>query len=751
MEEKRDLWWPSPTVELAKVVRLSRGLPFRTILGAELAEIQVSYETWGELSAEKDNAVLVIHPMTADCHVTGDYAGQAYGWWEQLVGPGRAIDTERSFVICPNHLGGCYGTTGPRFDDPTGQPFLGEFPLLAPLDMMRLQRLFLEQIGVEHLRMVIGPSMGGMVAWEWAIEGGDFVDLVAVVAAPLRTTPYEIGLNWLQRRGIELDIEGDEVTARWGQMVARGIGMLSYRSPVGMEEKFGRDWFKRPGKVLKDRGVFNIESWLRHHGKKITKRFDPYTWILYSRAMDLHDVSENRDGMLAALNRVQCRTLVVGISSDCLYPASEVHVGADILSHLGKEVEYAEIRSPHGHDAFMLELDQLTTILRAARTTGAKVVPTSAERDLRLVRIGILGAGKVTVEFTKLLEERREQLLEEHQLRVEIVEIAEIDPSKRVDEALRKYPLTHDPERLVARGDLDVVVELTRGTNVYPLVERTLANRRSVLTPNKALIRDYGPKLEEWAYEHGVRIAYHNSVAAGWPVLYAVRRPLARDQVSSIQAVLSSSCNIMLEIMEAGASFEEALEHARAKGVLEDDPQLDVSAWDSAQKLSIVIARSREKRFLVEDFDFHGIEDLDPRLVQAAPALGLRVKLVAFFLCQDGSPVATVRPMAVPAEGHLGAVRGENNVVVLDGGVAGETVHIGVGSGPLPVATALFRDLVGLVNPSMSWTGRFPRATEAPISPSFVHVLEWDDGRAVVRDEWREGGIPLLDSVVHHR
>jgi homoserine O-acetyltransferase len=416
MKDHRDLWWRSPTVELGEVVHLDLAEPFRAAYGGELPGIQVSYETWGELNAARDNAVLIIHPMTSDCHATGEFAGEPLGWWESLIGPGRAIDTDTQFVLCPNLLGGCYGTTGPRFLSDDGKPYLDRFPLLTPLDMMRVQKLFLEELGIPRLSMVIGPSMGAMIAWEWAIEAPDMVDQAVVVAAPPRTSPYQIGLNWLQRRGIELDITEDEVVAKVGQMVARGVGMMSYRSPIGLEEKFGRDWFKAPGSVLRERGMFNVESWLRHHGRRITQRFDPFTYLLFSRAMDLHDVSAGRGDLVSALNRVTCSTVVIGISSDNLYPPAEVQLGADILEHLGRDVRYAEIRSPNGHDAFLLDTDQIAHILRGPAATEPKTLFTREARELRSIRLAVLGAGQVATSFLRLIEERRDQLAERNGL-----------------------------------------------------------------------------------------------------------------------------------------------------------------------------------------------------------------------------------------------------------------------------------------------------------------------------------------------
>jgi homoserine O-acetyltransferase len=751
MEDRRDLWWPSPTTDLARAVRLEMDDGFETVHGATLDEIQVSYESWGELAPERDNVVLLVHPLTLDCHATGGFADQAVGWWEPLIGPGRTIDTDRYHVVCPNLLGGCYGTTGPRFPAADGEPHLDRFPLVTPLDMMRVQRIFLRQLGIERPRMVIGPSMGGMIAWEWAIEAGENVETVVVVAAPLRTTAYQIGLNWLQRRGIEMDLSEDRTVAQWGQMVARGVAMLSYRAPIGLEEKFGRDWFKKPGNDLRKRGRYNIESWLRHHGKRIVRRFDPYTYIAYTRAMDLHDVGEGRGGLITALDRVRCKVLVVGISSDQLYPASEVNLGAHMLSHLGKRVAYAEIRSPHGHDSWLLETEQLASFLRETPLRAPSVVPTPSQKGLRTVRLGILGAGQVAALFLRLLDERRDQIRDDFDLRFEVGAVAEIDPRKKLDPVFGQVEVLYEPESLIERDDLDAFLDLTRGTGSHALVERALSRRRPVATPNKSLIREYGSQLERTALDHGVRLAYHNAIAAGWPLLYSVERPLGQEQVHSIRAVLSSTCNLILERMEQGSSFGEALEDARRAKLTEPEPSLDTSGWDTAQKLTILVARALGVRYSVDDLAIRGIADLDPWLVREAVSLGLRVKLVGLFVRGDPAPVLGVLPLAVPEEGHLGGLRGDNNVVVLDGGESGEMVYLARGTGDLPVATAVLGDLIGLFVPARSWTGRFPSADRSPEAPRFTHFLSLDQEDLTVTDSPSPNSLPLLESLIHAR
>jgi len=743
--EHRDLWWKWPAIDRARVVSLDLPDPFETELGGKLEEIQVSFESWGTLGAGKENVVLLPHALTSDPHATGAFERQSLGWWERLIGPGRPIDTDRFFVVCPNLIGGCYGTTGPRFPGPGGEPYLGRFPLLTPLDMMRVQRLFLSRLGIERVHTVIGPSMGGMIAWEWAIEGGDDVGRVVVVAAPLQTTAHQIGLNWLQRRGIELDLSEDRVLADWGQMIARGVGMLSYRSPVGLEEKFGREWFKEPGSVLEERGMFMIESWLRHHGKRIVQRFDPYTYVLFSRAMDLHDVGRGRGGAIEALDRVRCEMLVIGVSSDALYPPVEVHQGADILNHLGKRVEYAEVRSPHGHDAVFLEPKQIGEILRSAHVGGRKIVPAPAEREVRPVAIGILGAGRVGALFLRLLAGRRPSIREEYGIDLTVRAVADVDPAKRPGAEFGEIDFGTDPDALVGRKDLDVVVALTRGLEAHRLVEKALARRIPVVTPDKALVRRYGARLEKLAMEKGVRFAYHNAIAAGWPLLYAVERPLESAVVTEIDAVLSVPCNSVLRRMEEGESLDEACRNVPAAA--ETDPELYYSGWDSAQKLSVLIARAKGVRYSVEEIDVRGLYGIDPALPAAARAAGLRIKEIALFRGDGEEPVAAVLAAAVPEEGHLGGVGSDDSVVVLRSGEMGEMVYLGKGSGSLPVATAVLNDLIGIFHARRSWTGRYPRAGRKLTSPRFTRFLSIKDGAPSIVPHPTSHSVPLLDSL----
>jgi homoserine dehydrogenase len=461
--------------------------------------------------------------------------------------------------------------------------------------------------------------------------------------------------------------------------------------------------------------------------------------------MDLHDVTMGRGDLVTTLNAIECSVLVVGISSDYLYPPEEVHFGADVLNHLGRRIRYREIRSPNGHDAFLLDTDQLTTFLRQLHVDEPGAVTARVERSVRSVRIGILGAGKVATSFVRLIKERRGQLIDSHGLDLDIRGVAEINREKWLDPIYGDVNVVFDPEEFVASNNFDVLVDLTRGLGSRGLVERALANRRHVVTPNKILLRAHGDDLDRLAIDRGVRLAYHDSIAAGWPLIYALERPLARGSVCEVHAVLSSACNVMLAVMEEGASFGRALRLAIERELTEPDPRLDTSGWDTAQKLGILLARVTGRRYTARNIETIGIDDIDPEWVRAAPRANVRVKLAALALRRGDELQAVVRPLAVPSESHLGLVRDLNHVVVLRDSDGGESVHLGSGAGALPVATAVLNDLIGLFDPRRSWTGRFPPAERAPGAPSFRRWFTLRDGKPSISEKPGRGAIPVAD------
>lgn len=346
---------------------------FRTEAGAELPHIRLAYETWGRLSPARDNAVLVLHALTGDSHVRGE-AGPGHataGWWEGIVGPGLAIDTDTWFVVAPNMLGGCQGSTGPASFAPDGREWASRFPYLTIRDQVEAQRMLADDLNITVWAAVIGGSMGGMHALEWGVSHPERVERLAILASPPLTTADQIALNSLQLEAIRIDPRfnggeyyeaGEGDGPHRGLAIARRLAMLNYRSPTELNQRFQRSW-QSDKSPLGDGGRFTVESYLDFHGNKFTRRFDANSYIAVVEAMSSHDVGRGRGGVEDALARVTARTLVLGIDSDRLFPLEGQHrISRGI--HTTIDDETVVISSDFGHDGFLIETPVVGAHLR---------------------------------------------------------------------------------------------------------------------------------------------------------------------------------------------------------------------------------------------------------------------------------------------------------------------------------------------------------------------------------------------------
>ena len=344
---------------------------FEPELGGHLEEVTLAYETWGELDDTRGNAVLVVHALTGDSHCSGGVS-EAYkrgGWWDEMVGPGRTIDTDEHFVVCSNVLGGCSGSTGPASIDPeTGYPYGMRFPLVTIRDTVRAQKRLLDDLGVHKLKAVIGGSIGGQQALEWAVEYPDFVQKAVPVAANGALGPQGLGMSEIGRRAIMADPDwqggdyyGTGRTPEDGLAIARMAGMLTYQSAKGEWERFGRSPASRPALYKEFGGRFEIESYLHYQGRDLAGRFDANSYLYLTRAMDLYDVGAGYPSQEEAYGRIEAQILFVGISSDWLFPASEVRDSADKARRAGTDAYYEVMESLNGHDAFLKDWDELRT------------------------------------------------------------------------------------------------------------------------------------------------------------------------------------------------------------------------------------------------------------------------------------------------------------------------------------------------------------------------------------------------------
>ncbi len=338
--------------------------------GEALTGVRVAYETWGRLSRARDNAVLVLHALTGDSHVVGE-PGPGHrtgGWWNGLVGPGLALDTDRWFVVAPNVLGGCQGTTGPSSPGPDGRPYGSRFPFLTVRDQVAAEAALADVLGVARWGLVVGGSMGGMRALEWAVTLPTRVERLLVLAS----TPYATGdqIAWCaaQLAAIRADPAyrgGDYYDAphgggpHLGLGVARRIAHATYRSQPELNLRFGRK--AQPGEQpLAGRGRYAVESYLDHQAAKLVQRFDAASYVVLTEAMNSHDVGRGRGGVRTALGRVTARTAVAAIDSDRLYP---VDLNREIAEGVPDSLPLRVIASPYGHDGFLIETEAVARLL----------------------------------------------------------------------------------------------------------------------------------------------------------------------------------------------------------------------------------------------------------------------------------------------------------------------------------------------------------------------------------------------------
>jgi len=349
--------------------------------GDRLGPITVAYETYGTLSDRCDNAILVQHALSGDAHVAGLHApdDKRPGWWDILIGPGKALDTDKYFIICSNVIGGCGGSTGPSSIDPrTGEPYGIRFPIITVGDMVEAQALLLDHLGIERLLAVMGGSMGGMQALQWAVAHPERVHQVIAMATAARQPTQAIAFNEVGRQAIMADPDwnGGDYYGRGrpakGLAVARMIGHITYLSDEAMREKFGRRLQDIHDYSFTFSADFQVESYLRYQGLSFTERFDANTYLYITRALDYFDMTRGGRSLSDVFRDVTARFLVMAFSSDWLHPPYQLKEIVSALRTTHKHVSYYEVESGFGHDAFLLEREKMEGVIAAFLASGAR-------------------------------------------------------------------------------------------------------------------------------------------------------------------------------------------------------------------------------------------------------------------------------------------------------------------------------------------------------------------------------------------
>ncbi len=670
---------PQPTWPVLDDVLTVRDLTLEQ--GETLDAIDVHYRLEGTINAARDNVVLVVHALTGTTH--------ASEWWKGVIGEGGAIDPTKHAILCPNLLGGCDGTTGPSNSNPDALPPFGT------RDQARVLARVLDALGVDSPLLVCGGSLGGMVTLEFAASFPERVRGALVLAAPATQTAQGIAWNAIMRRAIALG------GAREGLALARMVGMLSYRTPEGLERRFGR--------TRGDAGGFRVSEWLDLHGERLVARFDATSYGALIDAMDAHDVGRGRGGVAAALAPVRDRITGVGIVGDLLYPAESIREWTDAASSA-----YADLPSIHGHDAFLLEVERVSRIIstaitaassrtveravaRAPFTNTVSAVTSTSNTPKKTLRVALAGCGHVGGALLDLLRNKAGKEVEIHVQRVLVRDPARERPSLISAVASGLTGLTSvitDPNALLG-DDVDLLVEVIGGTTTAAtLVESALRRGIRVVTANKALLGVRGAELVALAAANNTRLDFEGAVCGAIPVVRCVRNGAAGVGITQISGILNGTSNYVLEQVAAGATLKDAVTTAQRLGYAEADPTRDLNGQDAEDKLRILawLAFGVEPASLA--VDRKGIDAEVAVWAAQVAKEGDRVKLIASCALEGDTLVARIQPTLVSGDDAWAQVKGPFNRLVISSESAGDIVLQGAGAGGTATAGAVLSDVL---------------------------------------------------------
>ncbi|HTP52404.1 MAG TPA: homoserine O-acetyltransferase [Anaeromyxobacteraceae bacterium] len=609
--------------------------------GIRLAPVQVAVRTWGTLSPGGDNAVVVCHAFTGSADVDR--------WWTRMLGPGEALDPDRDFVVCSNILGSCYGTTGPASIDPaTGRPYLGSFPAITLRDMVKVQAEAARALGIRRIRAVVGGSLGGMQTLEWALMYPEMVEAIVPIANSARHSAWAIGLSEAQRQAIAADMRwqggrydpADPPAA--GLAAARMMAMCTYRSWESFEQRYSR----RPQAP----DVYAVESYLRYQGQQLVDRFDAATYHALTRAMDTHDVARGRGEYEEVLRSIRQPALVVSIGSDALYLPAEQR---EMARHIPR-ARLARLESPHGHDAFLIHVEELSAMVAEFREANEgrprrRRPPTPVARQGQGIHLFVLGKGKVGSEFLEQVRRQAAGLSSDYDIELRVVGLADsrgaVFDERGLDlstwrDALAAAPATGPfavPGGLplldrLARLPGPVLLDLTASASLLPVYEEAFRRGIHAVGANKRPLSAPWPERERLVAarrEGHVEFHYETTVGASLPLIDTLKNLVRTgDRVRSIEGALSGTIGFVLGEAEKGTPLSLALRWARELGYTEADPRDDLSGMDSARK-AVILARELGQRAEVE-----GVE-IDPFLPAEVTAPGTLDELVEALRRQD--------------------------------------------------------------------------------------------------------------------
>ena len=646
--------------------------------GVLLENPKIAYHTYGKLNENKSNVVWIAHALTASSDV--------FEWWKGLVGPDDYINDKEHFIVCANILGSHYGTTSPLSINPdTNKPFYQSFPEFTIRDIVSLHIELANYIGIEDIYMLLGGSMGGHQAMEWAIIEPSRIENLVLIATSATHSPWGIAFNESQRAAIENDPSWNEQNHNSGidgMKIARSVALLSYRNFKAYEktqQSSSQDLF------FPDRAP----AYQRYQGEKLAKRFNAYSYWYLSKAMDSHNVGRNRGGIETALKKIKANTLVISLEDDVLFPISD-------QLRLVKNIANAShqfIPSFYGHDGFLIETQKLTSTLESYFNTRNKKSRKTQDFHPKFQRrqksknrfqVGLIGLGTVGQAFYQQVAERPD---------IEISQV--VVKSKTKDRGIPDELISYEATAILEDENIPIIVEVIDDPEAsYIYAKLALKNGKTLISANKKMLATHLKELKELESSEGGTLLYEASVGGAIPVMRVLKEVYQSEPIESIKGIVNGSTNyILTKMANIGVPFSEALKEAQEKGFAESDPTLDVDGHDAAYKAVLLAYDAMGVYVNPEDVERVGISNISIEDIWKAKAQNQRIKLIASIERNGDLVSIKVKPRSLSLSDDLYHVDNELNAISIEGQFSGNNTLKGKGAGGHPTASAIVSDL----------------------------------------------------------
>ena len=645
--------------------------------GIILKNPQVAYHTYGTLNKDKSNVVWVTHALTADSDV--------YSWWKGYIGENDYINDQDYFIICANILGSHYGTTSPLSIDPeTSLPYYDNFPEFTIRDIVKLHIELANHLGINEIYLLLGGSMGGHQAMEWAIIEPERIKNLILIATSAIHSPWGTAFNESQRAAIENDPtwnDKSENAGIEGLKVARSVAMLSYRN------------FKTYNKTQHssdDHSLFpdKAPSYQRYQGEKLARRFNAYSYWYLSKAMDSHNVGRKRGGLTKALHQIKAKTLVISLEDDILFPLNDQLQLTQNIPHSS----HSFIPSFYGHDGFLIETESLSKITERflnsdqlnSKTFKMKTKSHHDYLSAAYIKIGLIGMGTVGTAFYQQIESRDD---------IQISKVAL--KSKNKNRIIPNELITYDSKKVINDPDIQVIVELIDDSkSALEMARDTLLRGKTYITANKKMLANHIEELKQLELNFGGKLLYEASVGGAIPVMRVLKEVYKSEPIHRIEGIINGSTNYILTQMDKNdLPFSEALIKAQEEGFAESDPTLDIDGYDAAYKAVILAYNAMGVYVKPETVERVGISNISKDDIRITRKKNERIKLVATIERTKDNVSVNVKPRKLSNEDDLYHIENELNAISIEGQYSGSSTLKGLGAGGHPTASAVVADL----------------------------------------------------------